>query len=145
MATDLGEGKLWIQTYWTPLKKMIVHGEGLYISKVGDLSQRWTNGSFSIATTLRCRGGHYSIPRIAPLYPWSSPLAQSIWPEQSWRAVWWSLGRLALGHAGIIFTHTHTHTHIYIYISYICSSNFILFRYVILCINQINILDILCI
>ena len=28
---------------------------------------------FSIATTPRCRGGHYSIPRIAPLYPWSSP------------------------------------------------------------------------
>ena len=24
---------------------------------------------FSIATTLRCRGGRYSIPRIAPLYP----------------------------------------------------------------------------
>ena len=23
---------------------------------------------FSIATTLRCRRGHYSIPRIAPLY-----------------------------------------------------------------------------
>ena len=24
---------------------------------------------FSIATTLRCRGGRYSIPWIAPLYP----------------------------------------------------------------------------
>ena len=24
---------------------------------------------FSIATTPRCRGGRYSIPRIAPLYP----------------------------------------------------------------------------
>ena len=28
---------------------------------------------FSIATTLRCRGGHYSFPRIAPLYPWYVP------------------------------------------------------------------------
>ena len=24
---------------------------------------------FSVATTLRCRGGHYSFPWIAPLYP----------------------------------------------------------------------------
>ena len=29
--------------------------------------------SFSIATTLRCREVCYSIPRIASLYPWSSP------------------------------------------------------------------------
>ena len=28
---------------------------------------------FSIATTLRCRGGRYSFPWIAPLYPWSLP------------------------------------------------------------------------
>ena len=28
---------------------------------------------FSIATTLRYREGHYSIPWIAPLYPWSIP------------------------------------------------------------------------
>ena len=27
----------------------------------------------SIVTTLRCREGHYSIPWIAPLYPWSLP------------------------------------------------------------------------
>ena len=25
---------------------------------------------FSIATTPRCRGGRYSLPWIAPLYPW---------------------------------------------------------------------------
>ena len=29
--------------------------------------------SFSIATTLRCRRRRYSIPWIAPLYPWSVP------------------------------------------------------------------------
>ena len=28
---------------------------------------------FSIATTPRCREGRYSIPRIAPLYPWTVP------------------------------------------------------------------------
>ena len=28
---------------------------------------------FSIATTLRCRGGCYSFPRIAPLYSWYVP------------------------------------------------------------------------
>ena len=28
---------------------------------------------FLIATTLMCRGGHYSFPLIAPLYPWSLP------------------------------------------------------------------------
>ena len=28
---------------------------------------------FSIATTPRCREGHYSFPCIAPLYPWSTP------------------------------------------------------------------------
>ena len=28
---------------------------------------------FSTATTPRCRGGRYSIPRIAPLYPWTVP------------------------------------------------------------------------
>ena len=29
--------------------------------------------SFSIATTWRCRGGRYSSPWIAPLYPWNVP------------------------------------------------------------------------
>ena len=28
---------------------------------------------FSIATTLKCRGGRYSFPWIAPLYPWYVP------------------------------------------------------------------------
>ena len=28
---------------------------------------------FSIATTPRCKGGRYSFPWIAPLYPWSPP------------------------------------------------------------------------
>ncbi len=28
---------------------------------------------FSVATTPRCRGGRFSFPWIAPLYPWSLP------------------------------------------------------------------------
>ena len=32
-----------------------------------------TKALFSIATTPRCRGGYYSIPWIALLYPWSLP------------------------------------------------------------------------
>ena len=31
------------------------------------------NAPFSIATTPRCRGGHYSFLWIAPLYPWYVP------------------------------------------------------------------------
>ena len=44
-------------------------------SKVSDHSRGWPEGApFSIATTPRCRGGRYSIPRIAPLYPWTVTL-----------------------------------------------------------------------
>ena len=42
-------------------------------SKVGDCSQERPEGYFSIATTPRCREGHYSFPWIAPLYPRSIP------------------------------------------------------------------------
>ena len=38
------------------------------VSKVSDHSRGWP-----IATTPRCRGGRYSIPWIAPLYPWTVP------------------------------------------------------------------------
>ena len=43
------------------------------VSKVGNLRQGRPEGSFSIATTPRCRGGHYSFPWIVPLYLWSIP------------------------------------------------------------------------
>ena len=51
---------------------------------------------FSIATTPRCREGCYFIPRIAPLYPWSSPYSESgkqggikynflsLWNDSTW-------------------------------------------------------------
>ena len=41
--------------------------------KVGNHSQGDQKASFSIATTPMCRGGLYSFPRIAPLYPWYVP------------------------------------------------------------------------
>ena len=37
-------------------------------------SNKYKLATFSIATKPRCRRGRYSIPRIAPLYPWSIPL-----------------------------------------------------------------------
>ena len=41
---------------------------GIKVSKVGD-----PKALFSIAITLRCRGGRYSFPWIVPIYPWSLP------------------------------------------------------------------------
>ena len=33
----------------------------------------YSKAPFLIATTPRCRGGHYSFPWIAPLYPLNAP------------------------------------------------------------------------
>ena len=43
------------------------------LRKLAILIKGDSKAPFSIATTPRCREGCYSIPRIAPLYPWSSP------------------------------------------------------------------------
>ena len=40
---------------------------------------------FSIATTLRCREGHNSIPWITPLYPWP-------WPYNASSTIFWVFG-----------------------------------------------------
>ena len=45
----------------------------LIISKLATIVEGDPKAPFSIATTPRCRGGRYSIPRIAPLYPWTVP------------------------------------------------------------------------
>ena len=45
----------------------------LFVSKVGDRTQGRPEGSLSIATTQRCRGGCYSFLLIAPPYPWYVP------------------------------------------------------------------------
>ena len=49
----------------TPKKKAVI--------KLATIVEGDPKAPFSIATTPRCRGGRYSIPRIAPLYPWTVP------------------------------------------------------------------------
>ena len=39
------------------------------VVKLATLIEGDLKAPFSVATTPRCRGGHYSIPWIAPLYP----------------------------------------------------------------------------
>ena len=66
----------------------------IYIVVVGDHSRGGPEGSLSIATTLRCRGGHYSFPWIAPLLPlirtlycWVLSKAvsrQYLWYDMTW-------------------------------------------------------------
>ena len=41
--------------------------------KLATLVKGGPKARFSIAITSWCRGGHYSLPWIAPLYPWSLP------------------------------------------------------------------------
>ena len=45
----------------------------LFINKLSTRVEGDPKAPFSIATTERCRGGHYSFPWIAPLYPCSLP------------------------------------------------------------------------
>ena len=42
-------------------------------SKLATIVEGDPKAPFSIATSPRCRGGRYSIPWIAPLYPWTVP------------------------------------------------------------------------
>ena len=60
---------------------LIVDGLGKYIKKsymrelqtIGHVVEGDPKAPFSIATAPRCRGGRYSFPWIAVLYPWSVP------------------------------------------------------------------------
>ena len=73
-------------------------------SKGGDLSQEWPEGSLFSSYYKRCRGGFYSIPLIAPLYPWSLPYNVrqgsikyhflSLWYDLTWYwiPVSWTIG-----------------------------------------------------
>ena len=45
----------------------------IYKVKLATIVEGDPKAPFSIATTPRCRGGRYSIPWIAPLYPWTVP------------------------------------------------------------------------
>ena len=57
--------------WWNGKIHLITSSYLLVKSKAGDRSQGRPESFFSLATTPRCRGGHYSLPWIAPLYPWS--------------------------------------------------------------------------
>ena len=46
-------------------------GKYIYKVKLATLVEGDPKAAFSIATTQKCWGGRYSIPWIAPLYPWS--------------------------------------------------------------------------
>ena len=61
-----------IVSLWTFLPTICIY---MYICKVklATIVEGDPKAPFSIATTPRCRGGRYSIPRIAPLYPWTVP------------------------------------------------------------------------
>ena len=54
-------------------KFLKIKGENKYLNKLVTLVKGDPKAPFSIATTLRCKGGHYSIPWIVPFYPWSLP------------------------------------------------------------------------
>ena len=55
------------------IKSMIlfINMNSIYMknSKLATVVECNQKAPFSIATTLRCRGGCYSFPRIVPLYP----------------------------------------------------------------------------
>ena len=56
-------------------EKLKKETKSLLISKVklATVAEGDPKAPFSIATTPRGRGGRYSFPCIAPLYPWSLP------------------------------------------------------------------------
>ena len=51
---------------------------------------------FSIATTPRCRGGHYSIPWIVPLYPCSWPY-NAVLSKAASSTIFWVFGMMRPG------------------------------------------------
>ena len=55
------------------LKLIIIPSQSKSKVKLATIVEGDPKAPFSIATTPRCRGGSYSIPRIAPLYPWTVP------------------------------------------------------------------------
>ena len=97
-------------------------------SKLTDLSQERPKGSFSIATTLRCREGHYSFLWIAPLTldPYLIMLSVkqgsiknhflSLWydPTWDWTVVSRIIDEYFNPYANILCTHTQIIFYIYI-------------------------------
>ena len=65
--------------YWKPIVIIKTEHSRLtpYKVKLATEIEGDPKAPFSIATTPSCWGGRYSIPRTAPLYPWSSPIVLS--------------------------------------------------------------------
>ena len=65
----------------------------LTTQKLATLVEDIPKASFSIATTPRCSGGHYSIPWIAPLYPWSvRTLWYGVLSKKASSTIFWVFG-----------------------------------------------------
>ena len=68
-----------LETYWihhvnTFESNLIRQVKSINYRNVNGIQQQiMSKAPFSIATSPKCRGGCYSIPGIAPLYPWSLP------------------------------------------------------------------------
>ena len=65
----------WLKCHKTKLNQKFLHVDIYEVKKVKLVTviEGDQKASFSIATTPRCRGGRYSFPWIAPLYPWYEP------------------------------------------------------------------------
>ena len=97
------------------------------VSKDGDRSRGRPEGSLQIATTPRCKGGHYSFPWIALLYSWYVPynavkqggikyLFFSLWYDSTWD---WILVSRGIGEHSTHLANGPLYIYIYIYI-YVC-------------------------
>ena len=51
------------------MKSLFSSKTKIKVKKLATVVKGDQKAPFSIATTLKCRGGHYSFPWIAPLYP----------------------------------------------------------------------------
>ena len=98
----------------------------IYISKVklATIVKGDQKAPFSIATTLRCRGGRYSFPLIAPLYLRYVPNIAQCSTRKYQVPFLKSLVWHNLGLNPVLLDHWRTlYTHIYLHILYICKNN----------------------
>ena len=104
-----------LQIFWLNLRKesvkcsfvwsLFINVRGSFNAKANLVEELWLatlvegdpKALFSIATTLRCRGGQYSIPWIAPLYPWYLPYNAECLARRNQVAFLESLAWLDLG------------------------------------------------
>ena len=67
----------WLNIHWQLLMLtghlLTTHDDGISKVKLATIVEGDPKAPFSEATTPRCRGGRYSFPWMAPLYPWYIP------------------------------------------------------------------------